>query len=303
MNTARILGTLALSILFAASPVAAYAASTGLTIQPIKASYTLAPGASVSGAISLTNASTNAAVQVELKVEDFIPLAGSDQLQFVSRAPGVTTVRDWVTLNGGEHVIRLEKGESIAVPFTITAPADAEPGSHFGAAFFKAIDIADVDKQLKVGTQVGMLMFVTVPGNYAQKGEITSFTAPRFVQRTPFDFKIGFTNTGTVHFEPKGSVTVRNIFGSVVAEVPVEGQVVLPTGSKELTARFATDSFLLGRYTAIVHLSDGEGNPLTSEERTFYVFPVWYTLGFILFALFLFFGLRFLKRRVRISLK
>lgn len=303
MAIARILGTAALLASFVLAPVSALAATTGLTIQPVKASYTLAPGASVSGAISLTNASTEAAVQVDLKVEDFIPLAGSDQLQFVPRAEGVTTVRDWVTLNGGEHVITLQKGENRTIPFTITAPLDAEPGSHFGAAFFKATDLADVDKQLKVGTQVGMLIFVTVPGNYEQKGRILSFSAPRFIQATPFDFKIAFENTGTVHFEPKGAVSVKNIFGSVVAEVPVEGQVVLPTGTKDLTARFDTEGFLLGRYVAKVNLLDGEGNALTSEERAFYVFPVWYVLGFIGCAAIIFFLIRFLKSRVSISFK
>ncbi len=284
------------------SPV--HAATTGLTIQPVKLSHTITPGESTSGAISLVNAS-EVAVVVELKVEDFIPLSGGDGVQFVSRAPGVTTVRDWITLNEGVAEITLERGESRQIPYVISAPENAEPGSHFGVAFFKAIDKAQANQQLKVGTQVGTLIFVTVPGNHLQKGNILSFSAPTFVQGPPIQFTTKFENTGTVHFEPKGTITVRNLFGSVVGEVPVSGQVVLPTGIKDLKTDFNVDGFLLGSYTATIELFDGEGNALSAEERTFYAFPLWYTLGFILVLAALFILLRWLATKVRftVSLK
>lgn len=300
MKNAGILGTTLLLILAFAFPSIPVHAGTGLTIQPVKISHTIDKGGSATGYISLSNASETA-VKVELKVEDFVPNAGGDGVRFVSRAPGVTTVRDWITLFDGKTEMILEKGQQVSVPYTINAPADAEPGSHFGVAFFKAIDLADAEKQLKVGTQVGTLIFVTVPGNYQQKGQILDFTGPTFVQHPPITFRTTFENTGTVHFEPKGSVSIKNIFGSTVVEVPVEGQVVLPTGIKDLTTTLTTDDFMVGRYVASVNLVDGEGNALSSSEHVFYVFPLWYTLGFIVTLLVIFFGLRFLKSRIKVS--
>lgn len=276
-------------------------AATGLTIQPVKISHTLNPGQEATGAISLTNASENAVV-VEVKVEDFVPNAGGDGVKFVSRAEGVSTVRDWIVLNEGDGEITLAKDESISIPYTIVAPENAEPGSHFGVAFFKAVDQADADKQLKVGTQVGTLIFVTVPGNHLQKGDVLDFTGPGFAQKAPITFTTRFENTGTVHFEPKGSIRIRNLFGNTVTEVPVEGQVVLPTGIKDLRTTFETDDFLLGRYVATLQLFDGEGNELASKEHVFYVFPIWYGIAFLVVLALLFFLIRFLSTRVHISI-
>lgn len=274
-------------------------ASTGLIIQPVKVSYTIEPGQSVSGVISLKNASETA-VNVEVKVEDFIPTAGAEGIQFVGRTEGMTTVRDWITL-GKEKSFIFQKGGSKSISYTIKAPLNAEPGSHFGVAFFKATKLAKAETQLKVGTQIGMLIFVTVPGNQLQKGKILDFSAPCFVQKGPVDFTIKFENTGTVHFEPKGSIKITNIFNKEVGNIPVAGQAVLPTGVRDLTARWNTAGFLLGRYKAVLSITDGEGNVLTADSIAFYAFPVWYILGFLLTVAVLFFGLKFLRSRLKIS--
>ena len=68
-----VLPILSLVLLFGAS---AAKANTGLTIQPVKASHTINPGETVSGVISLTNASEDDA-RIEVTVEDFIPAAGA----------------------------------------------------------------------------------------------------------------------------------------------------------------------------------------------------------------------------------
>jgi len=274
-------------------------AGTGLSIQPVKVSHTLEAGQSVSGTISLKNASEES-VKVEVKVEDFVPTAGSSGIKFVGRADGVTTVRDWVTI-GGNKTFVLRKGESKKIPYTIKAPADAEPGSHFGVAFFKATKPDQADNQLKIGAQVGMLIFVTVPGNFLQKGEILDFSAPAFVQQSPVVFNIKFKNTGTVHFEPKGEIKITNIFGKEVGRIPVSGQAVLPTGVRDLVARWDVSDFLVGRYKADLTMTDGEGNVLTANSVVFYALPLWHIVGFVLSVIILFYALKFLRNKVNIS--
>ena len=275
-----------------------YSASTGLTIQPIKISQTIEPGESVSGVISLDNASDQK-VKVEMTVEDFIPASGSTNVQFIGRTEGVTTVRDWITLKEPDDFI-FKKGESKEVRYTIQAPSNAEPGGHFGVIFFKASELAS-EGALKVGTRVGVLVFVTIPGNQLQKGKILDFSGPFFVQKGPVIFQIKFENTGTVHFEPKGTITIKNISGKEVGKVQVAGQAVLPTGVRDLTASWNVEGLLLGRYTAELNIFDGEGNELTADRIAFYAFPVWYLASFIAVVVALFFGIRFLRRKVKIS--
>lgn len=273
-------------------------AGTGLTIQPVKVSVTLAPGQSADGVILLTNASDDA-VQVDSSIQDFIPLAGADTIQFVGRAPGVTTVRDWITLDT-PATSPLGKDEKKEVHYHIAAPQDAEPGSHFGVVFFKAVP-GDATGSLRIGTQVGVLVFVTIPGNHLQKGKILNFQAPSFVQGGPVNFTMKFENTGTVHFEPKGTITIRNMFGQVAGIVPIEGQVVLPTGVKDLTFSWQPSGFIMGGYTASATVVDGDGNELTSSSISFYAAPVWYLLAFLLTIVVVYIVIRLVRSRVSFS--
>jgi hypothetical protein len=256
-------------------------------------------GDSINGKILLSNASDEA-VEVDVTTQDFIPLAGAEGLQFVDHAPGLTSVKDWITIAGGKK-FTLKKGESKEISYVINAPLNAEPGSHFGVAFFKAVKVSDAVQQLKIGTQVGMLVLVTIPGNHLQKGTILNFSTDSFVQGGPINFKMKFENTGTVHFEPKGTIKISNMLGQEVGSVPINGQVVLPTGIKDLNFTWNVASLLLGRYSALASVVDGEGNVLTSNTVTFYAFPIWYILAFFTTLAVLFFGIKLFKRKFKFS--
>ena len=289
-----------LAVLCITSVASTAHAGTGLTIQPIKISQTMKPGERVSGQILLSNASTDDTI-VEMSIEDFVPTAGSDTFQFVGRAPGVSTVRDWIKFDDSKLIFNFKQGDSRYIPYTITAPATAEPGSHFGVLFFKATRAADADLQIKVGTRVGVLVFVTIPGKFEQKGTMKSFSAPLFVQGGPVPFQISFENTGTVHFEPKGLIDIKNMFGSKIASVPIEGFAVLPTGVKDMHFVWNVSGWLLGRYVATASVFDTDGNLLSMKSTVFYAFPIWYILGFLITLLILFFIIRWAKTRFKFS--
>lgn len=276
------------------------AGGTGLSIQPLKITHMLHPSEEVAGIIQIINASDDA-VNVETKIEDFVPLAGTYNIQIVQRASGVSTVRDWVTLDAPKSFI-LAKGAAKSVTYTIKTPPNAEPGGHFGVALFKASELAKGGQQLKVGTQVGMLILVTIPGSHLEKGRVLDFSGPKFVKKSPINFTIKFENTGTVHFEPKGAITITNMFGKEIGSVSVGGQVVLPSGVRDLVASINFDGVLVGRYKAVLKMFDGEGNEIASRTITFYAFPIWYMVAFLVTVVVLFFGVRFLKRNVKISI-
>lgn len=278
----------------------AFAVSTGLTIQPIKISHTLNPGETIQGVISLSNASGDEEVEVQTSIEDFVPASGTSDIQFVGRAQGISTVRDWITFSVPQSFI-FKRGESKEIPYTIKAPLKAEPGGHFGVMFFKALK-KDGIGQLRVGTQVGILLFVTIPGNHLQKGKILDFYVAPFVNGDAvIPFNIKFENTGTVHFEPKGTIVVTNMFGREVAKVPVEGQVVLPTGVRDIVVGWQVVGFLFGRYTATLTIVDPNGEVLTGGTVVFYTAPIWYVINFIASVIVLWLVLRFLKKKVKIT--
>ncbi len=285
-----------------APPVAL--AGTGLSVQPIKISQTMKPGDTISGKVLLTNASPEDVV-VDLSIQDFVPSAGSDSFNFVGRAEGVTTVRDWIKFDMPKDSFTFKEGDVREIPYTITAPKNAEPGSHFGVLFFKAVRATDANSSFKVGTQVGVLVFVTIPGKFQQKGTIKDFTVPSFLQTGPVVFNMQFENTGTVHFEPKGTIEITNMFGSKVGSVPIEGYAVLPTGIKKMAFTWHTVGLLLGKYSVVANVYDTEGNVISTASASFMALPIWYAIICIVILVVLYFIIRFLKRRVSftVSLK
>lgn len=287
-------------LIFGGAPFA-HAVSTGLSIQPLKATHTLNPGASVSGVVEITNAGDNA-VNVEVSVEDFVPLEGTYNIQIVERAPGVSTVRDWVFLDAPSSFV-LERGALRRVPYTIRAPENAEPGGHFGVALFKASELPENGgQQLKVGTRVGMLILVTIPGNRLEQGSVLDFSAPRFIEWGPIRFVVKFKNTGTVHFEPKGVIRITNMFGREIGTIPVGGHAVLPTGVKDIPIEADVGGTLLGRYAATLTLNDGSGNEIAARRTAFWVFPIWYVVAFFGTIAVLYLLIRFFRKYVRITI-
>jgi len=276
-------------------------AGTGLSIQPIKISETISPGSAVSGSIKLSNAG-DSDIFVDVSVEDFVPTAGAATLSFVARSGGVTSVRDWVKIGGSNHFL-FKKGAITEIPYTIATPKDAEPGSHFGVIFFKATNAADANASIKVGTQVGVLVFVTVPGDYKQTGIIRSLTAPRFVNSSEVPFEMTFENTGTVYFEPKGTISIKNMFGHEVGRADISGTAILPTGIKTINIPWVVSGFLIGRYTATASILSATGTVMTSSSTAFYAFPIWYILGFILVLAVLYWLIKLLKSKVKISIR
>lgn len=276
-------------------------AATGLTIQPIKVSQTLDPGTTFTGFINLSNVSDDE-VLVQVKAEDFLPSAGTNTFNFIGRAPGVTSVRDWINIDSPNEFL-FEKGKNQSIRYTITVPKDAEPGGHFGVIFFKAIEKEDAEEQLKIGTQVGMLVLVTVSGDFERSGKILDVKAPKFVTNTPITLVMNFENTGTVHFEPKGKISIKNMFGKEVGVVPIEGHVILPTGVKEMGFVWQSHGILLGKYKAEFSIEGEDGKSLDTREVEFYAVPVWYGLGFLVSFFFIWRIVVFLRTRVSINIK
>lgn len=283
--------------LVAASQV--LAANIGLSVQPIKVVETLKPGESFSGAIQITNVS-DGAVGVETNIKDFVPLEGSYQVRFVGRVPGITSVQDWISLDVPKS-FTLEKGAEKTIGYKIKLPVDAEPGGHFGVILFKANELAPKGQSLQIGTQVGTLVLVTVPGSHLEKGEILDFAGPLFVSTSHINFIIKFKNTGTVYAAPQGKIAISNMFGKKIGEVTVNGPVVLPTATSDIGVNVNLEGVFLGRYTAALKMVDGEGNEIANRSLVFYAFPLWYIVAFLVTVVVLFFGIRFLKKNVNIS--
>ena len=261
-------------------------AKQGFTIFPAKISLTIDKGGEQENFIKVTNAG-DSAVGVKIDVQDFVPQVGASGFNFVAKAPGITSLVDWIEID--RQVFNLKPNESRDVPFTVKVPADASPGSRFAVVFFATGTSGG--SQLNVSARVGALVFLTIPGDFKQSGEISNLRSPKFTfKKEAIKFDFDFTNTGTVFFEPKGLLTITNIFGKKIAEVPVEGYVVLPTGMRTISVDWLSDKWLYALFYK-AHLAiavTGKGDIATANTFIFALPLVPLVFALIILAILIF---------------
>ncbi len=276
-------------------------AAQGFTIFPAKVSLDIDKGTEQSSWIRVTNAG-DAKVGVLVSIADMVPTANSGTFNYVPKAPGITSLVDWMTID--KKVFNLKPNESKEVPFPIKVPADASPGSRFAIVFFATGAPPGKGGQLNVSARVGALVFLTVPGDFRQTGEILNFKSDnKFIfQREPISFKFDFQNTGTVYFEPKGTITVANIFGQTVDTIPVEGQVVLPTGLRTINITWPYAGWLFGIYKAHLAISVTGKGDIATADTMIYAFPILPSLGALGILIILILIFWYIKRNFKFAI-
>jgi hypothetical protein len=259
---------------------------------------------------------------VEAISQDFIPVVGNEGYQIVHRAPGITTLADWIyfgtpfkdadlTATSGPQVtwatttkFLLQKGDTVQVPYVINTPPLADPGSHFGVMLLNALDATPEGQksQLSVGMRVGVLTFVTIPGSRVEGGHLLDFSVPKLVTKPPVLFNLNFENNGTVYFEPRGKVEIYNILNRKVGETPISGRAILPTGVGKIVAPWVPSGLLFGRYSAKATVISGDARVLATANTSFYALPLRATLIFLAIVVVVFILLHFVRRRLNISI-
>jgi hypothetical protein len=143
--------------------------------------------------------------------------------------------------------------------------------------------------------RVASLIFLTVEGEVVEAGEtlsIDTISTPGrlgwWYESGPIEFGVLYENTGTIHSNPYGEVSIRNLLGEEVGFIALEPWFVLP---KSLRLReFSWDrEFLFGRYTVEAKINRGwrgEENVIDTVTTSFWVLP-WRLVGSIFLGLFL----------------
>jgi hypothetical protein len=274
----------AMAILLPMTSRAQTADSTSLTITPPFFELNVDPGDIWSSSIRVVN--TNAtdlqvhAIAMGFEASDdlghgsFIPLsalAGDDD-----------ALANWITVSGSS--VNVPAGGTADVPFSISVPADASPGGHYGAILIGTGGLSGPSGQSQVGVSsfISALIFVRVSGNIIESAQIHDFSTDHPSYQTPdVHFSVNVQNTGNVHIRPSGMIQIYNAFGKERGEIPINGTgtlgYVLPSSSREFDVEWQGQPSLLdiGPYTAVLSLGYGE-NGTKSITRTigFWVLPI-----------------------------
>ncbi len=265
-------------------------------VGPGRAEIVVSPGETVIQEITVTNRISDNRT-FKLEVEDITGSSDASQsVQLTGNERGPYSLRDYISFPNDS--VTLDLGERARIPITINVPADAEPGGLYGSVLVSTDRTpeatAETVSRSPIIARIGSLMFVTVRGDAIVEGQTKSISTVDkkwWYEEGPVEFSILYENTGAVHVNPYGELSIKNMFGEEVGFVELEPWFVLP---KSLRSREITwdREFLFGRYTVTAQINRGYNDVIDTVHTSFWVLP-WKIVGGIFIILFIIiFGFR-----------
>lgn len=294
MRKINLAGLLVVTLLAAAvfalgnpSKTNAQDASGGYRITPLRTELEIERGQSETIEIEAQNVSENEAL-TGISILDFVPNpdeSGAAKVIVDREAFGDNqfSLIDWVELPAPELATRSEPAK---LQVTVTVPEDAAPGSYFGVLQVRPATNDELDGAdggaVGLNATVGSLLLVTVPGDTVELlslEEIGGFDGDsigNFFSSPPEAIAVRVRNEGNVFSKPFGNVIVTDWRGNVVKEYELNSSTppgnVLPA-SVRLFTEDIEDLNSIGRYTATVNVSYGDGSSVITAENTFWIVP------------------------------
>lgn len=259
-------------------------------VGPGRSEFTVKPGQTVIQEISVTNRISDGRT-FKLEVEDITGSSdGSSAVSLTGDERGPYSIRDYISFPEETFVLAL--GERAKIPVIVSVPPDAEPGGYYGSVLVSTVqtseDTRDAVPRSPIIARVGSLFFLTVEGDYKVEGKTLSIdTIPKksWYQSGPIEMGVLYENTGSIHVNPYGEISIKNMFGEEVGYIEIEPWFVLPAS---LRVREITwdRGFLLGRYTVDAKINRGYEDVIDEVSLSFWVLP-WKFVGGVFVALFI----------------
>lgn len=292
--------------------VAAPSGANGIAISPPSYELTGNPGDKIENVIKVTSASSTPIIY-EALVEDFRVEGQEGQVTVSADDNNPNAFSKWFKIE--PTTFALEPKQTAIIKFTITVPKNAEPGGHFASVLFQA---KQIESSSSTGAQVlqriGSLVLMNISGATTESGKVENFSTKTFegswenvvnedtkvitysprneitdkekpksaFSSGPIAFDLVLKNEGNVHYSPKGTVTIYNIFGQKVDELQIEPKNVFPGGGeRRITVVWPKKNLWGLRYTAKVVALYGTKNQTLTSETSFWAFPTTVGIGII----------------------
>jgi hypothetical protein len=277
--------------------LAPFQSAEALTVSPVRVELTGNPGETLVADIRLLNEQEKT-ITFYFSAENFEAQGEDGTPNFVA---GDTGLASWISLlpeieNVDPNTVTLEASETVSRTFAIKIPEDASPGGHFAAIFFGDAPPGD-SGGVAVGAKVGILVLLTVSGEFEESGDLLSFGTvdeQTSFESLPVVFEYRFQNEGADRVVPSGTIEITNLFGMSSEEIVANSAQsnVLPMSIRRFEENWGTvedetaeklgfwdtvknqwSDFAFGPYKATLNLTYGSDPVTVTKAVDFWVFP------------------------------
>ena len=215
--------------------------------------------------------------------------------------PASSSLAKWIQ-PVGDIAIKAKQTKQIEV--RIAVPADAEPGGHYGMVRFSN-SAPELDQTgVAIVGSTGPLILVRVSGDVREHLDIKEFFVSRdntrrgWFEASPVTFVERIQNSGNVHVQPTGDLTITDMFGKNIATLKVNEQKgnILPSSVRKFEQTL-NKKRMFGRYTATVSLAYGTQGQVLLGATSFWIIPYKIIIAILLLLLCITLSARLLIRR------
>jgi hypothetical protein len=251
----------------------AIAQSILVAINPTRIEFTASPGQRLAGSFKFWNG-TDSLLPVHLEATDYSAQDEAGHVLVEGEEDRANSLKDWVHPEYPDLTVFPK--QEITLDFSIDVPANADPGSHWGALLVVTVP-ASSGNGAAIQTRTALLLLVKVLGDVREQMTLESLSLPSFADSPPISIEARFRNEGTVHEAPSGDIEVRNMLGWPVATSTLPLRNVLPGAVRKVEASVG-DGLWLGRYTVSLHAKYGDSGQELASTQHVWVVP-WRTQG------------------------
>src|SRR3989338_1226907 len=244
-----------------------------ITIVPPAKEHSLNPGERAEGILKVINDSDEV-LTFRATIRDYIveDNKGTPRILPPDTLTNKYSAASWIGVFPPSFTVAPHQKQELN--YYLQVPADAKPGGHYAAVLYEPAEVIGVEGTgTGVTTHIGTLFYIHVKGDIKEDARVLRFEAKGFQEYGPVLLSTEILNNGDLHIRPKGTITVRNIFGQAVATKALEEHNIFP----EKTFLFENkvgSKWMIGRYTARFVGTYGLANNLPLMATvSFIVFP------------------------------
>lgn len=290
-----------------AAPAATNTGGQALEISPPVMTLSADPGQTITAQISLRDISSGILL-VNGQINDFIAAGedGTPKILLDGSGDNPYSIKNWIS--PFTEMTLLPK-QIKTFPITIKVPADASPGGHYGVIRFTSVPPELKGTGVSLSASLGSLVLIKVSGNVKENLAVQEFTAynsgqpSSLFESSPVQFIARLKNTGNMHEQPTGQITITDMFNKKVADVIINQppRYILPNSIRKFDQSLDSgqlgNKVLFGQYHAKLNVTYGVNKQIVTSEITFWVIPYRLIGAGIVLLVGGFFALRFLIRR------
>lgn len=278
-----------------------------LEIGPPVLNLSANPGQVITSSISIRDVSTIDLV-VTNQINDFAANGedGTPQVILDNDEESPFSIRSWIQ---PLDQITLKSKQVKSIPLTIFVPETAAPGGYYGIVRFTGTPVGVEGNGVSLNASLGTLIFIRVNGEAKEQLSIEEFFANSegfqypLYEFKPITLSVRVKNTGNIYEQPRGLITVKDMFGKPVVTLPVnaEERIILPDSTRKFD-QVIDDSaigsgLMFGHYTAEVVMKYGSNGEEIKSTTSFWVIPYKLILAGVALLVLAFFVFRILIRR------